>query len=110
LHPTDAGLGLQINDQGFSWLGKGSRPLWTARTKPYLYCVSRAAESDVFIGTDGNGGRLLAFAWTRNAMLCSARGNTALSTEPDKTGVASPLLICDSGTAMLRESRRADGE
>jgi hypothetical protein len=61
LHPTDAGLGLQINDQGFSWLGNDSRPLWIARTKPYLYCVSRAAESDVFIGTDGNGGRLLAF-------------------------------------------------
>src|SRR5262249_34523530 len=61
LHPTEAGLAMQGNDQTFWWLGDESRPLWSARTKPYIYRVHRAPESDVFVGTDGMGGRLFAF-------------------------------------------------
>jgi hypothetical protein len=61
LHRTDTGLALQVNDQGLAWLGNEGSPLWTVRAKPYIYRVHRTLHSDVFIGTDGNGGRLLAF-------------------------------------------------
>ena len=61
LHPTRAGLALQTNDQGFSWLGQECVPRWSVRAKPYIYRVHRATGTDVIVGTDGNGGRLLAF-------------------------------------------------
>ncbi len=61
LHPTESGLGIQTNDQVFWWLDKECLPLWNVRAKPYIYRVIRGAETDVFIGTDGNGGRLLGF-------------------------------------------------
>jgi outer membrane protein assembly factor BamB len=61
LHPTDDGLGVQTNSQSFWWLGREATPIWKVRAKPYIYRVHRAADSDVFIGTDGMGGRLLAF-------------------------------------------------
>lgn len=61
LRPTHAGLAVQTNDQGLWWLGKESVPLWKIRAKPYIYHVHRASDTDVFVGTDGNGGRLLAF-------------------------------------------------
>src|SRR5262249_2665184 len=54
LHRTDAGLALQVNDQGLAWMGNESCPLWTVRAKPYIYRVHRAPHTDVFIGTDGN--------------------------------------------------------
>ncbi len=61
LHLTCAGLVLQTSDQGLWWLGKECMPLWNVRAKPYIYRVHRASDTDVFVGTDGNGGRLLAF-------------------------------------------------
>lgn len=60
LHQTGAGLALQTNDQTLAWLGKEG-PLWTIRAKPYIYRVHSCPGSDVFVGTDGRGGRLLAF-------------------------------------------------
>lgn len=60
LHLTGAGLALQVNDQTLAWLEKGDM-LWAVRAKPYIYEVHRCPGSDVFVGTDGRGGRLLAF-------------------------------------------------
>ncbi|HEX7378363.1 MAG TPA: hypothetical protein VF278_14690 [Pirellulales bacterium] len=60
LHHTGAGLALQVNDQTLAWLGEDD-PLWTVRAKPYIYKVHCRAGSDVFVATDGRGGRLLAF-------------------------------------------------
>jgi hypothetical protein len=60
LHRTEAGLGMQTNDQTFWWLGDESLPGWSVRAKPYIYRVHRAPDTNVFLGTDGNGGRLLA--------------------------------------------------
>jgi hypothetical protein len=61
LHCTDAGLALQINDQTLSWLGREKVPSWSVRAKPYIYQVHCCPFADVFVGTDGRGGRLLAF-------------------------------------------------
>lgn len=61
LHSTRAGMALQFNEQGLWWLGSGEQPIWKVRAKPYIYRVHRCLDSDVFIGTDGNGGRLLGF-------------------------------------------------
>jgi hypothetical protein len=60
LHGTESGLALQTNDQMIWWLGKEDMPLWRIRAKPYIYQVHCSA-TDVFVGTDGNGGRLLGF-------------------------------------------------
>ncbi|HEV2972388.1 MAG TPA: hypothetical protein VGY55_20615 [Pirellulales bacterium] len=61
LHLTCAGMALQTSEQGLWWLGKECVPLWNVRAKPYIYRVHRMSDTDVFVGTDGNGGRLLAF-------------------------------------------------
>jgi hypothetical protein len=61
LHHTDAGLALQVNDQTLCWLGKEGIPSWNIGAKPYIYRVHCCPSTDVFIGTDGRGGRLLAF-------------------------------------------------
>lgn len=79
LHATEAGLALQTNDQTIWWLGKEDLPLWSVRAKPYIYRVHRVAESDVFIGTDGNGGRLLGFD--------PASGRETLNLKPALGGV-----------------------
>ncbi len=78
LHPTEAGLGMQTNDQTFWWLDEECQPLWNVRAKPYIYRVHRSPDTDVFIGTDGNGGRLLALdarsgRETLNPQTCSWR-------------------------------------
>jgi hypothetical protein len=79
LHPTGAGLALQSNDQGFWWLGTECVPLWKVTAKPYIYRVHRASDTDVFIGTDGNGGRLLA--------LDAGSGRETLNLKPVLGGV-----------------------
>ena len=61
MHSTDSGLAIQINHQFLGWLGQDHKPLWQVRAKPYIYRVYATPNSDVFIGTDGNGGRLFAF-------------------------------------------------
>jgi hypothetical protein len=61
LHSTGAGMALQSNDQGLWWLGTGEHAIWRVRAKPYIYRVHSCPDTDVFIGTDGNGGRLLGF-------------------------------------------------
>lgn len=61
LHPTEAGLAMQGNDQTLCWMGTECVPNWTIRAKPYIYRVHRASDTDVFVGTDGAGGRLLSF-------------------------------------------------
>lgn len=59
LHSTGAGLALQTNDQSLWWLGEETEPGWSVRAKPYIYSVHRMPGTDVFIATDGRGGRLL---------------------------------------------------
>ena len=59
LHPTEAGLAMQGNDQTFWWMGTECVPKWSIRAKPYIYRVHRTSDTDVFLGTDGMGGRLL---------------------------------------------------
>src|SRR5262249_42556869 len=61
LHATESGFGRQTNDQTLWWLGKGETPLWNVRAKPYIYRVESSRGTDVFVGTDGRGGRLFAF-------------------------------------------------
>lgn len=85
LHLTDAGLAIQTNDQSLWWLGKECLPLWNVRAKPYIYRVHRAADSDVFVGTDGNGGRLLA--------LDANSGRETLNLKPVSGGVSDLVKI-----------------
>ena len=61
LHATEAGLALQANEQTLWWLGQSDVPSWAIRAKPYIYRVRCCRSTDVFVGTDGRGGRLLAF-------------------------------------------------
>jgi hypothetical protein len=96
LHLTDAGLAVQTNDQALSWLGNESRPLWTVRAKPYIYGVHRVPESDVFVGTDGNGGRLLAFD--------ADSGRETLNLKPALGGVGHLVKI--PGHAILASTFR----
>lgn len=60
LHATECGLALQTNDRGVWWLGNAATPAWKLDAKPYVYRVHAASDSDVFVGTDGRGGRLIA--------------------------------------------------
>jgi hypothetical protein len=60
LHVTDGGLALQINAQTLCWIGNEA-PLWTIRAKPFIYKAHACPGGDVFVGTDGNGGRVVAF-------------------------------------------------
>jgi len=61
LHPTGTGLAMQTNDQTLWWLGKEDLPAWNIRAKPYIYRVHCCLATNIFVGTDGRGGRLLAF-------------------------------------------------
>jgi hypothetical protein len=70
---------LQTNAQGLTWLGDGTEPLWAVRAKPYIYRVHRVSDSDVFVGTDGNGGRLLAFD--------PNTGRETMNLKPTRSGV-----------------------
>lgn len=59
---SGAGLALNLNSaEMFWWFGDGDQPLWSGRAKPYIYRVHRAPGTDLFVGTDGNGGRLYGF-------------------------------------------------
>lgn len=59
LHSTSDGLAIQTNHQTLSWLGTTDRPQWAVQAKPYIYHVHCCTASNVFVATDGNGGRLL---------------------------------------------------
>lgn len=61
LHDTPAGLAVQTNQQALWWMGKEPQPMWRIRAKPYIYHVHSSPATDVFVGTDGRGGRLFAF-------------------------------------------------
>src|SRR5690606_36293598 len=95
-----------INAQGFSWLGIESRTLWSVRARPYIYQVQRAPESDVFIGTHGNGGRLLAFdanSGQRTLDLKPALGGVVdLVRIPGHPVLASTFRVCRSYSVVPR--------
>lgn len=59
LHSCESGLALQTNDQTVWWLGKENLPIWNVRAKPYIYRVHGSPGTDIFVATDGRGGRLL---------------------------------------------------
>ena len=61
LHATQSGLALQSSDQTLWWLGNEESPLWSVRAKPYIYHVYCSPATDVFVGTDGRGGRLFGY-------------------------------------------------
>jgi hypothetical protein len=61
LLPTESGLALQTDEQTVWWLGEQQEPSWHVRAKPYVYRVLCSPGSDVFVGTDGRGGRLFAY-------------------------------------------------
>lgn len=58
--PTSCGVALQINDQKVIWTSANER-LWEQRAKPYVYNAFATDDSDIFVATDGAGGRLLGF-------------------------------------------------
>jgi hypothetical protein len=87
LHRTEAGLALQVNDQTLCWLGMEDVPLWTVRAKPYIYRVHCDPDSDVFVGTDGRGGRLLAFD--------AASGEETLNLKPPLGGAGTLSKVPD---------------
>lgn len=91
LHPTAEGFALQTNDQHLWWLGNERRQLWSVRARPYIYRVHRATETDVFIGTDGNGGRLLGFD--------AQSGRETINLKPSLGGVGD--LACIPGHHSL---------
>jgi hypothetical protein len=78
LHQTESGLAMQINEQTLCWLGEQHFPSWEIRAKPYIYRVHRCSTTDVYVGTDGRGGRLLAFD--------AASGQETLSLKPPSGG------------------------
>lgn len=79
LHRTEAGLALQANDQSLWWLGEEATPHWEIKAAPYIYRVHRSPGTDVFVGTDGKGGRLMA--------LDSRTGQETLSLKPARNGL-----------------------
>jgi len=78
LHRTDSGLALQTNEQMLWWLGRDVTPHWRVRAKPYIYRVHRSPSTDVFVGTDGRGGRLLG--------IDALTGNETLNVKPETGG------------------------
>jgi len=122
IHATPSGLALQTNDQRVWWLGAETEPRWNVRTKPYIYRVYRRGESDVYVGTDGMGGRLFAFD--------AESGNETLNVKPVYAGfgdlsmvpahhvLVSPFGVSRSPFALLRllvlsmadRTYRLDGE
>lgn len=58
--PSNCGVALQVNDQKVIWTTAGER-VWEQRAKPYVYSVFATDNSDIFVATDGAGGRLLGF-------------------------------------------------
>ena len=89
LHSVGGGLALQINDQGLCWLDQGTEPLWEARCKPYIYHVYRGTNGDVFVGADGNGGRLFGFD--------STTGEEILNLKPSSGGFGSLVALKELG-------------
>jgi hypothetical protein len=99
LHSVGAGLALQINDQGLCWLGHGTEPLWEARCKPYIYHVYHGANGDIYVGTDGNGGRLLGFD--------SATGEEILNLKPSSGGFGSLVSLKELGLLVTPFSAKS---
>lgn len=99
LHNTGAGLALQANDAAsLWWYGDEDRPLWSVRARPYIYRVCRSAGTDVFVGTDGMGGRVFGFD--------PSSGQETLNLKPALGGVGSlspvgehPLLVASFRTS-----------
>ena len=58
--PTNSGVAIQVNDQKVIWTTADER-VWELRAKPYVYNVFATDDSDIFVATDGAGGRLLGF-------------------------------------------------
>lgn len=106
LRATGSGLGLQTNDQSFWWLGKEDAPLWNVRAKPYIYRVYHSAGTDVFIGTDGNGGRLLAFDADSGAETLNikpaAGGFGSMEKVPGHAALVSHFRVSRSWSALGR--------
>lgn len=99
LRNTEAGLALQANDAAMLWwYGREDRPIWSVRARPYIYQVYGSAGTDIFVGTDGMGGRLFGFD--------SRSGRETLNLKPALGGVGSlspihehPLLVASFRTS-----------
>ncbi len=58
--PTSNGVVVQVNHQKVIWTTADDR-VWVQRAKPYVYGVFATEDSDIFVTTDGGGGRMLGF-------------------------------------------------
>jgi len=94
LHATESGLALQTNDQMLSWLGDEQLPLWSTRAKPYIYRVHCSRGTNVFVGTDGNGGRLFG--------LDAASGRETLNLKPALGGVGDLAKVAGHTALVAR--------
>lgn len=59
--PTSQGVAIQVNDQKVLWTTHSGELLWKQRARPYIYKVFASDTSDIFVATDGAGGRLFGF-------------------------------------------------
>jgi outer membrane protein assembly factor BamB len=59
--PTSQGVAIQVNDQKVVWATHTGEVLWEQRAKPYIYKLFASDTSDIFVATDGAGGRLFGF-------------------------------------------------
>jgi outer membrane protein assembly factor BamB len=55
------GVAIQVNDQKVLWTTHSGESLWKQRVKPYIYNLFASDTSDIFVATDGAGGRLFRF-------------------------------------------------
>jgi hypothetical protein len=90
--PTSQGVALQINDQKLLWTTHDGHMLWEQRAKPYIYNVFASDVSDIFVGTDGAGGRLLGFD--------STTGQERLNFRPAFCGFGESYFFEDSRMAV----------
>jgi hypothetical protein len=100
LFPCESGLAFQANDQFVWWLGKENFPIWNIRAKPYIYRVHGSPDTDVFVATDGGGGRLLG--------IDAASGTENLNLRPVLGGVGDLAKVPDHAVlvATFRKSRK----
>ena len=90
--PTSQGVALQISDQKFLWIKHDGNMLWEQRAKPYIYNLFASDISDIFVGTDGAGGRLLGFD--------STTGQETLNFQPVFCGLGESSFFEDSRIAV----------
>jgi hypothetical protein len=94
LHATRAGLAVQVNDQRLQWLGHETAAQWSTVAKPFIYHVHAGSCGDVFVATDGQGGRLVAFD--------AASGEKTLNLKPSYGGAGELVEVPDHEALLVK--------